>query len=86
MKKVNITVSYDEEKLSAIKLYMEQKDLSLDDELGKAVDTLYNKHVPVNVRDFLGLRNGDVKKEVKSKKPKPVIQQNTDTMHRGDQG
>ena len=58
MKKTTITVSYDEEQLSAPKLYLEQKDTNIEDELCKALDTLYQKTVPAGVRDFIGMRSG----------------------------
>ena len=40
MKKTTINISYDEEKLSALKIYLEQKSLELEDELIKELDTL----------------------------------------------
>ena len=46
MKKANITVSFDEEKLSALKLYLEQKGQKVETELEKSLETLYNKTVP----------------------------------------
>lgn len=58
MKKVTITISYDEEKLSALKLYLGQKDLTTEDELTKALDTLYTKSVPAGVREFIEMRSG----------------------------
>lgn len=59
MKKTNVTISFDEEKLSALRLYMEQKDLQLEDELTKAVEGFYGKHVPANVREFIEMRSGE---------------------------
>ena len=56
MKKTNITFGYDDEKLSALKMYMEQKDADFSDELLKAVDSMYAKYVPSNVRDFIDMR------------------------------
>lgn len=53
MKKVNVTISYDEEKLKALRWYMEQKGISLEDELSKAVDTLFVKNVPASVRSYI---------------------------------
>lgn len=58
MKKTNITVSYDEEKAAAIRLYMEQKNVKLEEELVKAMDSLYAKNVPAGVRDFIDMRSG----------------------------
>lgn len=71
MKKVTITLSYDEEKLSALRLYLEQKDQTLEDELIAAANTLYAKSVPANVREFIDLRSGLGKPAEKKKKPKP---------------
>lgn len=59
MKKTNVTISFDEEKLTALRLYMEQKDLQLEDELTKAMEGFYGKHVPSNVREFIEMRSGE---------------------------
>lgn len=59
MKKASINLSFDEEKLTALRLYMEQKDLQLEDELVKSVENFYGKHVPANVREFIEMRSGD---------------------------
>ena len=59
MKKASITVAYDEEKLSALKLYLEQKGQKVETELEKALDVLYNKTVPTGVREYLSLRSGE---------------------------
>ena len=71
MKKATITLSYDEEKLSALRLYLEQKGGTLEEELQQAVDTLYAKTIPANVRGFLDLRAGVAKPEAKARKAKP---------------
>jgi hypothetical protein len=57
MKKSNITISYDEEKLNAIRLFLTQKNLDLDTELTGVLDSLFKKHVPSSVRDFLELKD-----------------------------
>lgn len=71
MKKATITISYDEEKLGALKIYLEQKGSRVEDELTKELDTLYSKNVPANVREFIELRTGCAKPAEKKKKPKP---------------
>ena len=53
MKKATVTVSFDAEKLKAINLYMNQKDLSVEAELAEELELLFQKHVPANVRSFL---------------------------------
>ncbi len=72
MKKTTITVSYDEEKLSALRLYLEQKDQTLENELSTAIDTFYAKFVPANVREFINLRAGCAKSVEKKRKPNPT--------------
>lgn len=58
MKTATITVSFDEEKLNALKLYLDQKGTKTEDELGKALDLLYTKTVPAGVREFIDMRSG----------------------------
>lgn len=50
MKKISVSVSYDEEKLSTIKLYLEPKGIHVEDEIINLLDTLYAKNVPSSVR------------------------------------
>lgn len=71
MKKAMIHVPFEEEKLSAARLYMEQKELSFEDELAKAADALYGKYVPTNVREFIELRTDAPKAPAKRKPPRP---------------
>ena len=70
MKKATINISYDEEKLNAMKLYLEQKGTRLDNELTKSLDTLFNKTVPSGVRDFISMKSESYaqtsKKEIKT--------------------
>jgi hypothetical protein len=53
MKQDNVTVSFDAAKLKAIKLYMSRKGVSLEQELVEQLNKLYEKYVPVNVRDYI---------------------------------
>lgn len=71
MKKANISVSFEEEKLSALKLYLGQKGSSVESELAAACEVLYMKTVPSNVRDFIDLRAGVPKTAEKKKTNKP---------------
>lgn len=74
MKKTTITISFDDEKLNALKLYLGQKDAQVEDELTKALDTLYSKTVPAGVRDFIEMRSGEnpIPKPKPTRRPKPV--------------
>lgn len=58
MKTATITVTFDEEKLNALKLYLDQKGAKTEDELAKALDALYTKTVPAGVREFIDMRSG----------------------------
>lgn len=71
MKKVTISISYDEEKLSALKLYLEQKGTQVEDELTNALEVMYSKNVPSGVRDFINMRSGAEPAPPKPKKPRP---------------
>ncbi len=73
MKKTTINVSFEDEKLSALKMYLEQKGQSVESELEKALDSLYAKTVPAGVREFLDLRSGIAPAPPKVKKPKPSV-------------
>lgn len=53
--KRSVTVNVNEKKLSAIEMYLEQKNTTLAAELEKYVDQLYGKVVPQNVRDFIDM-------------------------------
>lgn len=74
MKKATVTISFGEEKLSALKMYLAQKNTQAETELEKALDNLYIKTVPAGVREFIDMRSGTVSSSAvpKPKKPKPM--------------
>lgn len=51
--KKSISVQISEEKLSAIEMYLEQKNTTLAAELDKYAEQLYGKIVPQNVREYI---------------------------------
>ena len=53
MKQVNLTITFDEEKLSALKRYMGKKELDLDREMTDALVKLYEKYEPAPVREYI---------------------------------
>lgn len=73
MKKTSVSIMYEDEKLNAVKMYMEQRDLDFKVELEKSVDSLYAKYVPANVREFIDM------KSVLAKPPKPKKQKEEHT-------
>ena len=75
MKKTTFNISFDEDKASALVLYLSQKGTTAEAELEKALDTLYSKPVPAGVRDFIDMKSGTVSpsavpKPKKTKLPK----------------
>ena len=50
-----VTISLDDRKVSALKMYLSEKKSSLDEEISKYAEQLYNKVVPQNVRDFIDM-------------------------------
>ena len=63
--KKTVTVSYEDEKLTALKIYLEQKNQTVEGELEKLLEGLYVKTVPVGVREFLSMRLGTSEKKKK---------------------
>lgn len=62
------TIDVSEEKLSALEMYLAQKNTTLDEELTKYTEQLYTKTVPQNVRDYIEMTTA--KRTLK--KPKSV--------------
>lgn len=68
MKKTNIQVSFDADKLNALQFYMAKKELKVEDELLAQLDKLYEKMVPMQVREYVESQFGSEasKQEVKA--------------------
>lgn len=74
MKKTTVSISYAEEKLSTIKIFMEKKGLNLNNEIVKFIDSQYTKQVPAQVRDFFDMKAESEKKSLS--KPNPQQKEN----------
>ena len=66
MKTTNIQFIYDEEKLDALKVFLEEKNKTLDGELTAMMDLLYERTVPQKVQLFIEKKN-----KTDAGKPKP---------------
>lgn len=53
----NVQVAYDEEKLDALKVFLEEKEKTLDGELTVMMDALYERIVPQKVQLFIEKKN-----------------------------
>ena len=73
--KNTVTISLENEKILALKMYLAQKNSSLDDEITRFAKQLYGKVVPQNVRDFIDMtaKRQNVSKQ-KSVSEKPTNQ------------
>ena len=81
MKQVNLTITFDEEKLSAIKRYMGKKELDLDREMTDALVKLYEKYVPAPVREYIDESDVPASAPAKPKRTaKPAVPKSTEEM------
>lgn len=53
MKRINLLISFEDDKLRALRFYMEKKELNVEDELQAQLARLYEKMVPVQVREYI---------------------------------
>ena len=60
MKKTTIHISYEEEKLAALNMYLTQKNMSVEAELQSHLNTLYLRNVPASVREFVAMRGDGI--------------------------
>ena len=65
--KDKIILSMSEEKLSALEMYLAQRNTTLTAEIDKYAEQLYTKNVPQNVREYIELTSDS--KTVRKLKP-----------------
>ena len=53
MKQANIQITFEEEKLRALRRYIAKRDSTLEAELQKAAQRLYEQVVPAAVQEFI---------------------------------
>ena len=53
MRKATITLQLEHKKLKAIQFYIGKKDSTLEAELEKTIQTLYEKYVPPQTREYI---------------------------------
>lgn len=59
MKNTTVTITFEDEKLSAVRRYMKKKDADLDDELAAQLTRLYEKYVPAGVQEYIAEREAE---------------------------
>lgn len=66
--KNTVTITLDDKKVQALRMYLSEKKTSLDEQLSRYAEQLYGKIVPQNVRDFIDM----TEKLQGAEKPKPA--------------
>ena len=59
MKKSTVTISFEDEKLNAVKRYMAKKNTDLEEELSAQLEKLYAKFVPAGVQEYINERESE---------------------------
>ena len=72
--KNTVTITLDDKKVQALKMYLSEKKTSLDEQLSNYAEQLYGKIVPQNVRDFIEMTS----KQKNTVKPKNVVDKPND--------
>ena len=72
-KSINITISFDDEKLIALQTYLEQRNTTVEKELTAAMEQIYTKNVPVAARGFLEMKAGGTPPSTVSKPRKKKL-------------
>jgi len=75
LKKATLQISFDSEKLGALKQYMAKKEVSIETELDDVIQKLYEKHVPAPVREYIESRDSEVQE-----KPKRLTRQSSSSV------
>ncbi len=73
MKKANVTITFEKEKLDALQYYLGKKEIDLANELVETIAKLYEKHVPGSTREYIEDRLiKEAKPETAAKTEKPL--------------
>lgn len=76
MKKVNITIAFDDEKLDALEFSLRKENASVQVKMDEALKSLYEKTVPEPVREYLESKAAPAPKPRRPPKPpKPQTEQ-----------
>lgn len=60
-----VQIEYDAEKLEALRFYLGERNATLENELIEALDVIFRKNVPAQVRGYIN-RNAPMQKPVDS--------------------
>lgn len=63
MTKVKLEIEADPTKIDALRVYLGRKNTSIEVEIVKSIEALYNKNVPIAVREFISANNENKRTE-----------------------
>lgn len=69
MKKVNITIAFDDEKLDALEFSLHKENATVQSRMDEALKQLYEKTVPEPVREYLDSKTAPAPKAKRPPKP-----------------
>lgn len=79
MEKIEMTVSFDAEKMDALKFYLKKEESTVQKKMDEAMRQLYEQSVPEAVREYLDAKNTPPPKRTprpsqpKAAAPKPAV-------------
>ncbi|WP_294852382.1 DUF6103 family protein [uncultured Oscillibacter sp.] len=74
MKSIDITVSFDDEKLTALSYYLSKEKNTPQKELQNCIVQLYEKHVPADTREYIESRMSSPSHEKVRRPARPEAQ------------
>ena len=74
MRKVDVTLTFDDDKLDALTFFLSKQDTTPLKELAKKLDELYAQYVPADTREYVESRSAASRPKPKRPTPKPQPQ------------
>ncbi len=72
MKKAEVTVRFEQEKLRTLEFYISKKDSTLEAELDDFMGKLYEKYVPTQTREYIESMADRDERPPRQQRPRPV--------------
>ena len=71
MKKVELTISFDDDKLDALTFFLRKQDTTPQKELERALNDLYEQKIPAETREYVESRSAAPRPKPKRPATKP---------------
>lgn len=74
MEKIEVTISFDAEKMDALKFYLKKEETTVQKKMDEAMRQLYEQAVPEAVREYLDAKNASPpKRPPRPSQPKAAV-------------